>query len=403
MKNVSSYAVSVRPQFVAFSVAYMVRCQDVSGSVKEWQTDDVATMLRRVRTCQELTDSVDIVVTRYRQTGLELSRPVQVVKYSRGLVPAPARLSLVSGGQDLFEFDGQDVLPVRTLGKMLGCWKTIQAWPIKNSGRTGLSIVSERERILTEEMRRRSERTGNKYRNSVPLFTLDNVDDAFVLAILTEMDKLEFETTDSDGNTKAVRYNPIRTNYYRKHADRFDRDGYDGANVQNIARGIFATVWLESRQRFPDTWTAITYRERYIGKIRSARWIQARINAGLSFNNSEEWKGRENVERLTECENETHFILLLSSYAMARAIQEIVQPFKMEQEDMVHLKASNVDAIILENFDSLTEFERSVAKLLMTDHTERETAEKLGVERSKIRQAKLMIKVKLSGELRELE
>jgi len=397
MRELVNYgAVSVQTRQVAFSTVYAIRCQDVSGSVKEWQTDDVATMLRRVRTCQELTDSVDIVVTRYRQTGLELSRPVQVVKYSRGLVPAPARLSLVSGGQDLFEFDGQDVLPVRTLGKMLGCWKTVQAWPIKNSGKTGLSIVSERERILTEGLRRRSERTGNKYRGTIPAFSLDNVDDLFVLAILTESDKLEFETTDSDGNAKTIRYNPIRTNYYRKHADRFDRDGYDGSNVQDIARGIFATVWLESRQRFPDTWTAVTYRERYIGTIRSARWIQARINRGLSYNNSEEWKGRESVEKLTICENETHFILLLSSYAMARAIQEIVQPFKMEQDDMHQLKTSDAQAITLENFDILTEFEKSVAELLMTDHTERQAAEKLGVERTQIRQAKMRLRDKLS-------
>ena len=377
---------TVSANFVAFSTVYVVKTENVLLEMSEFQTEDVATMLNRVKVCQGLSDTVNIVVVRYRRTGLELSNPVQVCSYRRDIVPA----YLQAGDCGLEN------------GLQFSAWKTLLDWPIKPSGVVSVNFETERERILTLVNSRKSAMSGERYRNTVPEFTLNNVDDDFVLGILTETDKLEFEVTE-ENVTKTVRYNPIRTNYYRKRADRFDRDGFDGHNIQDIAKSIFATVWLESRQRFPGTWTAVTYRQRYVGKIRSQRWIQARMNKGLLFNNSEEWKGKEDVERLTECENETHFILLLSSYAMARAIQEIVQPFKMEPEDMTHLKASNADAIILENFDSLTEFERSVAKLLMTDHTERQCAEKLGTERTKVRQAKMSIATKLSGELEELE
>lgn len=390
---------TVSANFVAFSTVYVVKTENAQGQSQEFQTEDVQSMLNRVQTCQELSDSVEIIVTRYRRTGLELSNPVQVCSYRRDIVPAPGHLSAFGNGQSVFSFDGSDIVPVN-IGSTLSGWKTLLDWPIKPSGVVSVNFETERERILTLANTRKSAMSGERYRNTVPEFTLDNVDDDFVLGILTETDKLEFEVTE-ENVTKTIRYNPLRTNYYRKRADRFHRDGFDGHNIQDIAKSIFATVWLESRQRFPGTWTAVTYRQRYIGKIRSQRWIQARINKGLSFNNSEEWKGKENVERLTECENETHFILLLSSYAMARAIQEIVQPFKMEREDMLQLQNSKADAIVLENFDSLTEFERSVAKLLMTDHTERQCAEKLGTDRTKIRQAKLRIKVKLSGQLRE--
>jgi hypothetical protein len=377
---------TISENFVAFSTVYVVKTENVLEQSAEFQTEDVATMLHRVKVCQGLSDVVNIVVVRYRRTGLELSNPVQVCSYRRDIVPAYLQAddcSLENGLQ-------------------FTAWKTLLAWPIKPSGVVSVNFETERERILTLLNTRKSAMSGERYRNTVPEFTLDNVDDNFVLSILTETDKLEFEVTE-ENVTKTVRYDPIRTNYYRKRADRFRRDGFDGDNIQDIARSIFTTVWLESRQRFPGTWTAVTYRERYRGKIYSQRYIQAKKNRGLSFNNSQEWLGKESVERLTECENETHFILLLSSYAMARAIQEIVQPFKMEADDMHHLKASNVDAIILENFETLTEFERSVAKLLMTDHTERDCATKLGTERTKVRQAKLRIAAKLSGELEKLE
>ena len=365
--------------FVAFETVYIVRTESILTEMNEFQTGDVQSMLQRVKVCQSLSDVVSIVVTRYRQTGLELSRPAQVCSYLREIVPA----YLQAGDCSLEN------------GVQFTAWKTLQNWPINPSAIVTTTFETERERILTKLNTRKSIMTGEHYRNAIPEFTLDNVDDLFVERILTEMDKLEFEV-ENDGETKIVRYDPIRTNYYRKHADRFSRNGFDGENVQTIARSIFTTVWLESRQRFPDTWVAITHRERYRGKIRSARWIQARINKNMSFSNSQEWLGKENIERLTECENQTHFILLLSSYAMARAIQEIVQPFKMEPDDMKHLKASNAQAIVLENLENLTEFEQRVAQLLMTDHTERDCAEQLGVERTKIRQAKMKIKDKMS-------
>ena len=384
MKNLTNYgSVSVQTgsNVVAFETIYIVACQDVLGQVQERQFDDVSEMLGQVKIWQSLPDSVDVTVTRYRQTGLELSRPAQVCRHVRGIVPA-----YLNAGDCGLEN-----------GLRLAGWRTVQAWPIRSAGIIGpVSFMDEREQILTNKKARVSEFVGNKYRETIPQFTMDSIDDLSILDTIQGVKNMSFEYVDSDGETVEVQWNALNTNFWRKHADRFDSDGFDGANIRTIAESIFAEAWLESRQAFPDQWIAITYRERYIGKIRSARWIQARINAGLSFNNSEEWKGKERVRRDTNCETRDGFIVLLSSYAVARAIQEIVQPFKMEYSDMAELKASKVDAITLEHREILTMFEQEVCKLLMTDHTERQAAENLGVERTKIRQAKMRIKLKMA-------
>ena len=399
MRNLTNYgSVSVQTgsNVVAFETVYIVTCQDLSGEVKEFQFRDVSAMLRRVRLCQSLPDAVDIVVTRHKQIGLDLSNATQVCRHVRPIVPSPARFAVVSDGQDVFECVGNDVFPVPFIGTMLGDWQTLQAWPIKSAGIVGpVSFMDEREQILTNKKARISEFIGNKYRETIPQFTMDSIDDLSILDTIQGVKNMTFEYVNADGETVEVHWNALNTNFWRKHADRFASDGFDGANIRTIAESIFAEAWLESRQTFPDSWIAITYRERYIGTIRSARWIQARINAGLSFNNSEEWKGKERVRRDTDCETRDGFIVLLSSYAVARAIQEIVQPFKMEYSDMAELKASKVDAITLEHREILTTFEQDVCKLLMTDHTERQAAENLGVERTKIRQAKMRIKVKM--------
>tara|TARA_R110000824_G_scaffold300225_1_gene488237 strand:- start:2279 stop:3493 length:1215 start_codon:yes stop_codon:yes gene_type:complete len=387
--------------FSSFGTVYRVSVQFADGSYRDSDFfDDVLTMRNSVQTGKDLPDSVRVYATRYRE-GLTPSQPAYsnatiVVDYSRQSVPSPARFSVVADGQDVYTSDGQDVYPVPFIGTRLTAWQTVLAWPIVPSAIVTDSVLTARENALSVRQAKISEFIGNKYREAMPEFSLDNVDDNFVLAILLDMDKLSFEVLQDDGETKTIRYNPIKTNFYRKHGDRFARHGYDGENLQTIAKSIFATIWLESRRDFPDSWTAVTYRDSYVGKIRSARWINARVNAGMSFSNSQEWMGRKPVRRELICENQTHFILLLSSYAMARAIQEIVQPFKMESDDMKHLKASNAQAIVLENVETLTQFEQDVANLIMTDHTERQAAEKLGVERTKIRQAKMKIKNKMA-------
>jgi hypothetical protein len=398
MRELTNYAASVQigSNVVAFETVYIVTCQDLSGQVQERQFRDVAAMLRCVRLCQSLPDSVDVTVTRYKQIGLDLSNAAQVCRHLRPIVPSPARYAVVSGGQDVFEFVGNDVFPVPYIGTMLGDWRTIQDWPIRSAGITGpVSFMDEREQILTNKKARISEFVGNKYRETIPVFSMDTIDDLSVLDTIQGAKNMVFEYVNEDGETVQVCWNALNTNFWRKYADRFDSRGYDGANIRDIAASIFTEAWLESRQTFPDQWIAITYRERYVGKIYSQRYIQAKINAGHSYNNSEEWKGRERVRKDTDCETRDGFIVLLSSYAVARAIQEIVQPFKMEYSDMAQLKASKVDAITLENREILTTFEQEVCKLLMTDHTEREAAEHLGVERTKIRQAKMRIKVKM--------
>ena len=400
LTNYGSVSVQTRPNQVAFATVYMVRCQSLSGDVWERQFDDVKAMLDSVRRCQSLPDSVDVWVTRYKQIGMDLSNAVQVVRYVRDTVPAPARLAIVSGGQDVFTSDGNDVFPVPTIGTMLGSWRTVLAWPIQPSGVVTQTVLDAREQALTTRQAKISEFVGNKYRETIPEFTMDSIDDLSILDTIQGVKNMTFTYVNEDEQEVEVKWNSLNTNFWRKHADRFNvsfqgKKSYDGDNIRTIAESIFAEAWLESRQTFPNQWIAITYRERYIGKIRSARWIQARINAGLSFNNSEEWKGKERVRRDTDCETRDGFIVLLSSYAVARAIQEIVQPFKMEASDMKELKASNVDAIMLENAENLTQFEQEVCKLLMTDHTERQAAEHLGVERTKIRQAKMRIKLKM--------
>ena len=134
LTNYGSVSVQTRPNQVAFATVYMVRCQSLSGDVWERQFDDVKAMLDSVRRCQSLPDSVDVWVTRYKQIGMDLSNAVQVVRYVRDTVPAPARLAIVSGGQDVFTSDGNDVFPVPTIGTMLGSWRTVLAWPIQPSG-----------------------------------------------------------------------------------------------------------------------------------------------------------------------------------------------------------------------------------------------------------------------------
>ena len=388
--------------FSSFGTVYRVSVQFSDGSYQDSQFfDDVLTMRNSVQTwLSTAADSVRVYVTRYRE-GLTANQPAYsnatiVVDYTRKSVPSPARFSVVADGQDLFEYVDGDIYPVEFIGTRLSAWQTVLAWPIVPAAIVTDSVLTIRENALSVRQAKISEFIGNKYREAIPEFSLDNVDDKFVLAILLDMDKLSFEVLQDDGEVKTIRYDPIKTNFYRKHGDRFARDGYDGENLQTIARSIFATVWLESRRDFPDSWTAVTYRDSYIGTIRSARWINARVNAGMSFTNSQEWMGRKSVRRELVCENQTHFILLLSSYAMARAIQEIVQPFKMESDDMKHLKASNAQAVVLENIETLTQFEQDVANLIMTDHTERQAAEKLGVERTKIRQAKMKMKHKMA-------
>ena len=50
--------------FVPFTTVYIVKTENVQGQSQEFQTEDVQSMLNRVQTCQELSDSVEIIVTR---------------------------------------------------------------------------------------------------------------------------------------------------------------------------------------------------------------------------------------------------------------------------------------------------------------------------------------------------
>jgi hypothetical protein len=168
MKNLTNYAagaVEICSQVVGFETVYIVVCQDVSGHVQERQFDDVSEMLGQVKIWQSLPDSVDITVTRYRQTGLQLSRPAQVCRHVRDIVPA-----YLNAGDCSLEN-----------GLRLAGWRTIQAWPVRSAGVIGLSFMEERERILTEKKARISEFVGNKYRETIPLFTMNSIDDLSIL------------------------------------------------------------------------------------------------------------------------------------------------------------------------------------------------------------------------------
>ena len=350
-------------------------------------TDDVLTMRTMVHNAQTMPDSVQVIATRYRE-GLvaseqPYSRPCAVIKSARAIVPA-----YLDAGDCGMEN-----------GRTLTAWNDSLAWPIVATSISTDSVLEMREQALSKRESVRSEFTGDLYRNSVPEFDLLNIDDLFILDLIQGDDTLTFTYTNDDGDEVSVDWNPLKTNFWRKHADRFANFGFDGHNIMTIARSIFATVWLESRQAHPDSWTAIIYRERYIGKILSERCIRARTIQYGNSDRSKEWQGKEQVANVTECDDQNHFVCLLSSYAMAKAIQEVVQPFKMEAADMAVLKASNTEAIIIENIDTLDKFEQRVAECLMNGKTQRETATELGVERTKIRQAMMKMKDKLKGYL----
>jgi DNA-binding NarL/FixJ family response regulator len=412
MKNVSGVAnvasSIVRSNVKEFSTMYRVVCSGLLGSSQR-EFDDVGSMLAYVKICKGMADAIDVTVLRYRLTGEAKTGETPVLSCQRTIRETPPVWTFTGAGLNPGDIELR--IPA---GKIMGEWSDSIAWRVIPAGIVGVSVVEERRKIRENA---RSLITGDYYRGVVPEFSLDNVEDNIVRDLLVDDAKIQaswFQArkTGTGKNRKgrqvrimghntgigkivSVSYNPLRSNYYRKHADRFairlkGKQSFD-SSIVDTAKSIFAIVWLTSRKRYPDAWIAVTTHSRYIGKIQTERAIQARINAGMKYFNSQEWKGREDVETETECVDVVKFIQLLSSYAMARAIQEIVKPHESAIEDDNQLKSSRVEAIIIENRDEFTGFEKQVIRMLSAGMIETEIAEACDCSRRQVRIAKSRI------------